>query len=43
MGTGDVEVPGLDWIAFIRTSTSVENSASLPCFFEAGSPPVDEG
>lgn len=32
MGTGEVEDPGLDWMAFMRTSTSVENSASVPVF-----------
>lgn len=32
MGTGEVEEAGLDWMAFIRTSTSVENSASVPAF-----------
>jgi hypothetical protein len=35
MGTGEVEVAGLDWMAFMRTSTSVENWASGPVFFEA--------
>lgn len=37
MGTGEVEDAGLDWMAFIRTSTSVENSASVPGFLEEAS------
>lgn len=39
MGTGEVEDPGLAWMAFMRTSTSVEKLASAPDFFD-GSVPV---